>query len=49
MESEVSVSRIITWLLKALWKVFLNLLWGFLRLTEVLCGQFALWIKSIIN
>ena len=49
MEKDIWTSRIIAVLLKGLWKVFLTLLWGFLRLTEVLTGQLALWIKSIIN
>lgn len=49
MENEIRASQIIRAILKGLWKIFLNLLWGFLRLTEVLCGQFATWIKSIIN
>ncbi len=46
---KVSASRIITVILKFLWKVFLTLLWGLLRLTEMLASQLALWVKSIIS
>lgn len=41
--------RLIIFLLKMIWKIFLICLWGILRLAEIICAQFAIWVKSLIN
>ena len=40
------IGNIIWWIIKLIWKIFLMVLWGFLRLTEVIAGQFAKWVKT---
>jgi hypothetical protein len=39
--------KLLKWLLKFLWKLFLTLLWGCLRIMELICGAFAKWVKDI--
>lgn len=48
-EQESNLSKVFKWILKTIWKLFLILLWGILRLSEVICGQFASWLKRIIS
>lgn len=36
-------------LIKFLWKLFLTLLYGCLKIIEVLAGAFAKWTKDISN
>lgn len=39
--------RFIKALLKFLWKLFLTLVWGILRIAELIFGAFAKWAKDI--
>lgn len=39
--------RFLKALLKFLWKLFLTLVWGILRIGELLLGAFAKWAKDI--
>lgn len=46
-ENEDFFWKLFKGLLKFLWKLFLTLLWGLLRIAELIFGAFAKWTKDI--
>lgn len=49
MQEESTLSKVGKWILKTVWKLFLILAWGCMRLIEVLAGQLAILFKKILD
>ncbi len=49
MEREDVAVRFIKWLLRTIWKISLILLWGVLRISELILAEINKWLKKIIQ
>ncbi len=49
MDREDRVVSILKWLARTIWKVFLILLWGTLRIVELILAEINKWLKKIIH
>lgn len=49
MDREDRAVSILKWLAKTIWKLCLILLWGTLRLVELLLAEINKWLKKIIH
>jgi hypothetical protein len=47
-DTDKIIWKIFSGIMKFLWKLFLMLLWGFLRITELILGQCAKWLKGAL-
>ena len=48
-KSELVFWKIFKWILKLIWNLLLMFAYGLLRLTELIAGQIAVWLKKVLN